>query len=84
MPKTHALHVKKTLSLPRGLVEQMQGRVTNLSAFVAEACREKLEAEARRAREADMIERCRVRYPEDLAMAEEFFAAEQDAWDLPR
>lgn len=84
MPRSAGLHVKTTLSLPRGLVEQLKGHVPNLSAFVAEACREKLQADARRAREADMIERCRVRGAEDLDLAEEFFAVEQEAWDSVR
>lgn len=50
-------------------------------ALVAAACREKLEAEEVKARERDMVERCRVRYAEDVALAEEFFEAEREAWE---
>lgn len=81
---TPRAHVRKTFSLPRTLVEQMQQRVPNVSAFVAEACQEKLEADARKVRELEMIERCQVRHAEDVELASEFRAAEDEAWDMNR
>lgn len=77
-------YVKKTITMPRDLSEQLKGVTTNLSAFIAEACQEKLRSDERKAREALMIERCRVRHEEDLSMAAEFFEAEQQAWDENR
>lgn len=35
----------------------------------------------KRALELEMIERCRVRYQEDLDLAAEFFCAEQQVWE---
>lgn len=74
-------HVKKTISLPRDLVDRLKVTTANLSAFIAEACRDKLLADEKRAREKEMIERCRVRYAEDLALAGDFFELEQEVWD---
>ncbi len=73
--------VKKTITLPVELVGRLKASTKNLSAFVAQACREKLESDQRRSREQDMIERCRVRYQEDQDLAQEFFQAEQETWE---
>jgi len=73
--------VKKTITLPSDLSDELKARGGNVSAFIAAACREKLDAEARQAREALMIERCRVRYEEYQKDAEDFFDAEQEVWD---
>jgi len=73
--------VKKTITLPRELVGRLKASTRNLSAFIAQACHEKLEADEKRAREQDMIERCRVRYQEDRDLAHDFFPAEQEAWE---
>ncbi len=81
MARSRSAVVKKTITLPADLSEELKARGGNVSAFVAAACREKLDAEARRAREALMIERCRVRYDEYLKDAEAFFDAEQEVWD---
>jgi len=71
---------KKTITLPLELVDDLRTRTSNLSAFIAEACREKLAADARREREAAMIERCRERYSEELQLMMEFSAADGEAW----
>jgi len=76
-----AQRVKKTITLPLDLVEELKAASANLSSFVAQACREKLQADRRKAIEEQMIERCQVRYGEDRAQAEEFFEAEQEVWD---
>ena len=79
-----ATHVKKTVTLPRELIEEMRSRNSNVSAFIAEACREKLSSETRREREAAMIERCHVRYAEDLQIMEDFGAADSETWESTR
>ena len=76
--------VKKTITPPADLATRLQAATRNLSAVVAEACQEKLPADARRAREREMIERCRVRYVEDVHLAGDFFEAEQQAWGSAR
>lgn len=81
MARTASRHIKTTFTLPQDLAKELKKRVRNVSAFVAEACREKLAQESRRAREIAMIERCRVRHREDQVMADDFFSAEQEAWD---
>lgn len=81
MVRASATHVKKTISLPLDLVIAMRARSSNVSSFIAQACREKLQADDRKALETALIERCHARHSEDLALADEFFPAEQEAWD---
>lgn len=80
MSRAAVPHVKKTVTLPCDLIEEMRTRTSNVSAFIAEACREKLSADARREREAAMVERCRVRYDEDLLLVDDFAAADREVW----
>ena len=80
MPRATSPQIRKTVSLPRDLVEEMRTRTSNVSAFIAEACREKLSADARAEREAAMIERCRVRYEEELLLIDDFAAADREVW----
>ena len=80
MPRTTTPRVKKTVSLPRDLIEELRTRTSNVSAFIAEACREKLAADARTELEAAMIERCRVRYKEELLLLDDFAAADREVW----
>ena len=80
MPRATVPQVKKTVTLPRDLIEEMRTQTSNVSAFIAEACREKLSADARRTREAAMVERCRVRYGEELLLVDDFAAADGEAW----
>ena len=80
MPRSTVPQVKKTVTLPRDLIEEMRARTSNVSAFIAEACREKLSTDARRAREAAMIERCRVRYQEELLLVDDFAVADREVW----
>ncbi len=80
MPRTTTPQVKKTVSLPRDLIEELRTRTSNVSAFIAEACRAKLAADARTELEAAMIERCRVRYKEELLLLDDFSAADREVW----
>jgi len=80
MNRAAETHVKRTISLPRPLVEKIVAQTSNVSAFIAQACQEKLAADARRTLEAEMIERCRVRYQEDLELLRDFSHADQEGW----
>jgi metal-responsive CopG/Arc/MetJ family transcriptional regulator len=73
---------KVTLSFPRDLVRKVKARAAKgeLSRFVAEAVREKLEAEERALLREELKEGYRARAALHKELAREFFEAEEEAY----
>lgn len=72
---------KVTLTLPEELLRKLRERVPDrgLSRYVAEATAARLNAEERATLRERLKEQCLARADRDRALAEEFFAAEQEA-----
>lgn len=83
---SHRVHTEKlTLSFPSDLVEKIKGRVEKgeLSRFVAEATREKLEAEERVLLREELKEGYIARAGLHRKLTEEFYEAEEEAYQRP-
>lgn len=77
----HDVHKRISITLPEKLVEKIDGLAKNRSAFISKACISLVEyAEKKRLYQA-MVQRCKDRYQEDVKLADDFFKAEQEAWD---
>lgn len=74
---------KVTLTLPQELLEKLRERVPErkLSQYVTEALAERLAMEERAALRERLKEQSLVRAAQDRELAQEFFAAEQEATD---
>lgn len=74
---------KVNLSLPEELWAELRARVParKISQFVAEATAARLAEEERAQLRERLKEQCLARAGQDLELAEEFFAAEQEASD---
>lgn len=74
---------KVTLTLPAELLEKLRRRVPErkLSQYVTEALAERLAAEERAALRERLKEQYLVRAAQDRELAQEFFPAEQEAFD---
>lgn len=74
---------KVNLTLPEELWAELRARVPPrmISQYVAEATAARLAEEGRALLRERLKEQCLVRAGQDLELAEEFFAAEQEASD---
>ena len=74
------------LTLPEDLLHKLRARIPKrkLSQYIAEAALSRLEHEERSTLRERLEEQYLARKEEDLRLAEEFFAAEEDAPDSPR